>query len=260
MLTDTHCHLNFRNFDNDRNQVLARAEDEDVRRILNPGVNIGSSKEALNLAGNFQTVYPAVGIHPNEHVQLGRESLLELRTLAMDPAVIAIGEIGLDYYRKTTPPDEQKYRFRTQLDLAAEMELPVIIHCRDAHSDTLKIVTDWQEQGGAKVNPGVFHSFSGDEADARAVIALGFYLGIAGQVTFPRNEGLRKLVAKMPEDRLLIETDAPFLAPQPQRGHRNEPAFVRYIAEEIATARKTTTDTIAQASTTNANNLFSWNY
>lgn len=227
--------------------------------MLNPGVNLESSQEALGLACHYQTVYAAVGIHPNEHVQLGSESLYKLRTLAMDTAVVAIGEIGLDYYRKTTPPDEQKYRFRAQLDLAAEIGLPVIIHCRDAYSDTLRIVTEWQENGGTKVNPGVFHSFSGDEADARAVIELGFYLGITGQVTFPTAKGLRKLVATVPEDRLLIETDAPFLAPQPQRGKRNEPAFVQWVAEEIAAARETTTDIIVQASTNNANNLFSWN-
>ena len=258
MLTDTHCHLDFRSFDKDRDRVLARAEEYSVCRILNPGINLESSREALALAGRSPPVYAAVGIHPNEHVQLGRETLRELRTLARDPAVVAIGEIGLDYYRKTTLPGDQQHRFRAQLDLAAELELPVIIHCRDAHADALGIISAWQESGGTKVNPGVFHSFSGQGAHAEAVLELGFYLGITGPVTFPTADGLRKIIVQAPEDRLLIETDAPFLAPQPRRGKRNEPAYVRWVAEKIASLRDTTTDTIAQFSAENANRLFAW--
>ncbi len=258
MLTDTHCHLDFRIFDGDRDQVLARAEKYGVRRMLNPGINLESSRAAVQLAVRCQPVYAAVGIHPNEHVQLGRETLRELRALAAEPVVVAIGEIGLDYYRHTTPPGEQQRRFRAQLDLAAELELPVIIHCRNAHADALGIISAWQASGGAKVNAGVFHSFGGDAVHAETARELGFYLGITGPVTFPTADGLRKIVAHMPEDRLLIETDAPFLAPQPRRGKRNEPAHVRWVAEKIAAVRAAKTEAIAQASTENANRLFAW--
>jgi len=229
-----------------------------VRRILNPGINLESSRRALELASRSLPVYAGVGIHPNEHVQLGRETLRELRSLASETDVVAIGEIGLDYYRKTTPPSDQHRRFREQLDLAAELELPVIVHCRNAHADAIGIISAWQESGGTKVNAGVFHSFSGEEAHAEIAIELGFYLGITGPVTFPKAESLRKIVAQMPEDRLLIETDAPFLAPEPRRGTRNEPAYVRWVAKKIAEVREVTTDTIAQASSENANRLFAW--
>ena len=238
---------------------MARAEEHNVHRILNPGVSLESSREALELAYRSLPVYAAVGIHPNEHVQLGPETLRELREMASEAAVVAVGEIGLDYYHKTTPPSDQQHRFRAQLDLAAEMELPVIVHCRDAHTDALSIINSWQESGGTKVNAGVFHSFSGEEAHARAALELGFYLGITGPVTFPKADGLRKIVAQVPEDRLLIETDAPFLAPQPRRGKRNEPAYVHWVAEKIAAVREATIDTIAQASSQNANRLFAWN-
>ena len=134
----------------------------------------------------------------------------------------------------------------------------MIIHCRDAHADALGIISAWQESGGTQVNPGVFHSFSGQGAHAEAVLELGFYLGITGPVTFPTADGLRKIIVQAPEDRLLIETDAPFLAPQPRRGKRNEPAYVRWVAEKIASLRDTTTDTIAQFSAENANRLFAW--
>ena len=259
MLTDTHCHLDFRSFDKDRDQVLARAEEHGVRRILNPGVNLESSWKALELAGRSRPVYAAVGIHPNEHVQLGREPLRELRALAGEHAVVAIGEIGLDYYRKTTPASDQQRRFRVQLDLAAELGLPVIIHCRDAHADALTIIREWQESGGAKVNAGVFHSFSGKEAHAKAALELGFYVGVTGPVTFPAADALRKIILHVPENRLLIETDAPFLAPQPRRGKRNEPAYVRWVVEKIAAVREETIDAIARATTENANRLFAWN-
>ncbi len=258
MLSDTHCHLDFHSFDEDRGQVLARAEKHGVQRILNPSINLESSRKVLQLAYRSPPVYAAVGIHPNEHVQLGQETLRELRAMATDTVVVAIGEIGLDYYRTTTPPEDQQRCFRAQLDLAAELELPVIIHCRDAHADALAIISAWQERGGRKVNAGVFHSFSGKEAHAEAALELGFYVGITGPVTFPKADGLRKIVAQVPEDRLLIETDAPFLAPQARRGKRNEPAYVRWVAETIAGVRKATTRNIARASTENASRLFAW--
>ena len=134
----------------------------------------------------------------------------------------------------------------------------MIVHCRNAHADAISIISAWQESGGTKVNAGVFHSFSGEEAHAEVAIELGFYLGITGPVTFPKAESLRKIVAQVPEDRLLIETDAPFLAPEPRRGTRNEPAYVRWVAKKIAAVREVTTNTIAQASSENANRLFAW--
>lgn len=178
--------------------------------------------------------------------------------MASETDAVAIGEIGLDYYRTATPPADQHRRFREQLDLAAELELPVIIHCRNAHADALGIIRAWQDSGGTKMNPGVFHSFSGEGEHAKVAIELGFYLGVTGPITFPKANSLRKIVALVPEDRLLIETDAPFLTPEPRRGTRNEPAYVRWIAKTIAAVRETTTDTIAKTSSENANRLFAW--
>jgi len=259
LLTDTHCHLEFNSFDDDRPQVLARATQHGLGRILNPGISIHASRDAVALADEYQPVYAAVGIHPNEPGKLGSESIRQLRLLARHPKVVAIGEIGLDYYRDEVSPSDQASNFRAQLELASELGLPVIIHCREAYADACAIVEHWQAQGGARsANVGVFHSFSGDQADAEAVLALGFCLGITGPVTFPKADILRRIVAEAPIERLLIETDAPFLTPQPHRGKRNEPAYVRWVADSIAVERGLDFEVLAKATTGNAARLFGW--
>lgn len=259
LLTDTHCHLNFRSFDEDRESVLDQASQHGVVRILNPGINLEASRDAVALANKYSEVYAAVGIHPNEPVQLDSESIRTLRLLAGHPKVAAIGEIGLDYHHDEVSPSDQARKFRAQLDLAAELDLPVIIHCREAYADVCAILKHWQGQGGVRSSSvGVFHSFSGDHGDAKAVVALGFYLGITGSVTFPKSDRLRRIVSHAPLDRLLIETDAPFLAPQERRGKRNEPAYVRWVAERIASERGLDLGALVTATTRNAATLFDW--
>ena len=160
MLTDTHCHLDFQIFDQDRHQILERAAQHKVTRIINPGTNLETSKAALQMATQFTSVSAAVGIHPNEDLDLDKSTMQQLRILSSHPNVVAIGEIGLDYFRNITPADKQKRRFRIQLDLASELGLPVIVHCRDAYEDTINIISEWQSSTGAKPNSGVFHSVS----------------------------------------------------------------------------------------------------
>ena len=259
MLTDTHCHLNFRSFDADREHVLERAAQHGVAQIINPGINLQASRDAVALADEFPAVYAAVGIHPNEAVQSGSEIIRELRQLARNPKVAAIGEIGLDYHHDQVSHPDQASNFRAQLDLAAELGLPVIIHCREAYSDVYAIIEHWQAQGGPQSgNVGVFHSFSGDQADAQVVLSLGFCLGITGSITFPRANRLRQIVADAPLESLVIETDAPFLTPQARRGKRNEPAYVRWVADKIADERGISSEKLARATTSNAAKLFAW--
>ena len=259
MLTDTHCHLDFQIFDQDRHQILERAAQHKVTRIINPGTNIETSKAALQMASQFPSVSAAVGIHPNEDLDLDKATLRQLRTLSSHPNVVAIGEIGLDYFRNITPPDKQKHRFRIQLDLASELGLPVIVHCRDAYEDTINIISEWQSSMGVKPNSGVFHSFSGLKNHANTIIEKGFYIGVTGSITFNKSDNLRDIVAGLPLTHILIETDAPFLSPQPNRGKRNEPAFVRWVADKIAEIKSVTVNEVASSSTQNAKILFGWN-
>lgn len=258
MLTDTHCHLDFQIFEQDRDEILERAAQHKVTRIINPGTSIKTSQAAIEMSTQFTSVAAAVGIHPNEDVHLDKSTLQELRILSSHPNVVAIGEIGLDYFRKITPPEEQKHRFRIQLDLAAELSLPVIIHCRDAYEDTINIITEWQTSIGTKPNPGVFHSFSGLETHANLVIEKGFYIGVTGSITFNKAYNLRDVVADLPLNKILIETDAPFLSPQANRGKRNEPAFVRWVADKIAEIKSVEVSEVARYSTQNAQTLFGW--
>ncbi len=258
-LTDTHCHLDFQIFDQDRHQILERAAQNKVTRIINPGTNIETSKAALQISTQFSSVSAAVGIHPNEVLDLDKSTLQKLRKLSNHPNVVAIGEIGLDYYRNITPPDKQKQRFRVQLDLASELDLPVIVHCRDAYEDTINIISEWQSSMGSAPNPGVFHSFSGLESHMNTILDKGFYIGVTGSITFNKSNNLRDIVAGLPLTKILIETDAPFLSPQPNRGKRNEPAFVRWVADKIAEIKSVTVDEVANSTTHNALKLFGWN-
>jgi TatD DNase family protein len=261
LLVDTHCHLNFELFASDRAETLERARAAGVRGILNPGIDISSSQAALHLADQEPELFAAVGIHPNDASHWDEDSLPALRRLASHPKVVAIGEIGLDYYRDRTPRHQQEHAFQRQLELAAELNLPVIIHNRDATSDTLQILADWSVDlagGPLSGRCGVLHSFSGSLQEAHQAIELGFYIGITGPVTFRKADELRQVAAGIPLDRLLIETDAPFLTPHPHRGQRNEPAYVRFVAEKIAEIHSLPFETAAQAAAANAERLFNW--
>jgi TatD DNase family protein len=270
VLVDTHCHLNFESFDLDRTAVVANAMRVGVERILNPGIDLETSRAAVDLAEAFPVVYAAVGVHPNDTGAWNETTLGELRRLAAQPKVVAIGEIGLDYYWERTEHSIQYQVFQGQLDLAAELGLPVVIHIRDhdpedhrAMNDALDILRDWQLSLAARSpelasRPGVLHSFSGDLQDAQRAIASGFCLGVTGPVTFKKADVLRQMATELPVEYLLIETDAPFLTPHPHRGERNEPAYVRFVAEKIAALRDLELDGFARITTQSAERVFRW--
>jgi TatD DNase family protein len=270
-LTDTHCHLNFERFDPDRQAVLERAFQAGVGRILIPGLDLASSRSAVELAHSHPPLYAAVGIHPSETSGFAPASIEELKELAQDPKVKAVGEIGLDYYWETSSHALQQKVLVEQLDLAAELDIPVVIHFRekgDASSgactaDLLKILENWvaglvRRESPLATRSGVLHSFSGTLETARTAVKLGFYLGVAGPVTYKNALARQELVAALPMDRILIETDSPFQAPHPHRGKRNEPAYVRLIADKIALVRSSTIEQVISTTGDNARRLFAW--
>ena len=261
MLTDTHCHLDFDWFDNDREQVIDRAREVGLARLLNPGITLESSEKAIALATKYQEVFAAVGVHPNDGLTWHEQSLNQLRKLISHPKVVAIGEIGLDYYRDRTPKEVQKSIFIEQLNLAAEENLPVVIHCREAMGDMITILTDWKSQIAANKMlkfPGVLHSFSGNMEAAKQILDLNFLIGITGPVTFGKSLKLQDLVIRLPMNSILIETDAPFLTPHPYRGKRNEPCRVKLVAEKVAELHQEAYNTVTKITAANAANLFGW--
>jgi TatD DNase family protein len=263
ILVDTHCHLYFNVFQNDLEEVLKRARDVGVERILVPGVDLTTSGQAILLAESYEYIFAAVGIHPNEANSWDKDSLRELKSLADHPKVVAIGEIGLDYYRDYSDPEVQRSIFRAQLELAAEVNLPVVIHSRQASGDTCAILAEWHQnlvkQDSILAHcSGVLHSFDDELSSAQPLCKQHFYIGINGPVTY-QNAALRHQIARQaPLDRILLETDAPLLPPHPHRGERNEPAHIRLIAEKIAELREITSQEVAHQTTQNANLLFAW--
>jgi TatD DNase family protein len=256
MLIDTHLHLDFQKFDKDRPQVVARALEAGVKQMITIGISLETCQRAVELAESYESVWAAVGIHPNDSQEWGTEAEKALRDWAKHPKVVAIGEIGLDYYWKEVPREVQQRAFDEQLALAADVGLPVIIHDREADEDIMISLRRWVSRLTNKTSPGVLHFFSGDLAMAQEAIELGFYLGTDGPVTFKNARALQKVVAAIPLERLLIETDAPFLAPHPHRGRRNEPAYIRYVAEQVANLHGTTFENVAAQTTANARSLF----
>jgi len=248
-LIDSHAHLNFPQFDADREAVIARARKAGLVAILNVGTDLASSRTAVKLAEKYDFLYAAVGVHPHDARTLTPTVLDELRRLARHPKVVAIGEIGLDYYRDLSPRPMQQWAFADQLALAAELGLPVVVHSREAHDDVLATLQGWD-------GVGVLHSYSAGPERLEEVLELGFYIGISGPVTFPKANRLRAVAATVPLERLLVETDCPYLTPEPHRGRRNEPAYVQYVVEAVARARETSPKAVARATADNARRLF----
>lgn len=270
-LTDTHCHLDFNKFAADRNEVLARAWEAGLTRILIPGITLPSSRAAVKLAESHPKLFAAVGVHPNDVGKLHVDTLARLRELAKNPKVVAIGETGLDYYWDSAPHDHQQKVLQEQLALAAELRLPVILHSREKDDaphgacaeDLIKILEEWVyrlrvEKNPLAERPGVLHSFCGSRETAQRAIQLGFYIGVTGPVTFKKARERQEVVAALPLELLLIETDAPFLAPHPHRGQRNEPAFVCEIADKIAQLHSRNLEEVAATTSASAAHLFSW--
>jgi TatD DNase family protein len=270
MLTDTHCHLDYSKFDPDRAEVIQRATDSGLIRLLVPGLDHRSSAAAVRLAESATSVYAAVGFHPTDLDKFSEEAFQEVKRLASHPKVIAIGEIGLDYYwiKESDKRAFQREALKQQLQFAKEMNKPVIIHMREendawfgeASQDLLKILGEWQKNlcGSLAEKPGVLHSFNGNLETAQKALALNFYLGITGPVTYKNAEEKRKIIRQLPLNKILIETDAPFLAPVPFRGKRNEPAYVHHIADKIAEIHSKSPAEIAALTTANAARLFAW--
>jgi TatD DNase family protein len=250
-LVDSHCHLDDKQFDPDRAEVIERAREAGVERMMAIGTGDGPPdlEVALRLARAYDFIYATVGVHPHDASKATPETFAAMQVLAAEPKVLAIGEIGLDYHHNFSPPDVQRTVFIEQLKLAARAGKPIVIHTREAWDDTLAVLREhW-------TGSGIIHCFSGGPAEARQVLDLGFYLSFGGVVTFPKAEALREAARMAPDDRLLIETDAPYLAPVPQRGKRNEPAFMAETARRLAEVRGVAPEHIARVTTGNFDRL-----
>jgi TatD DNase family protein len=250
-LIDTHAHLHISNFDADRAAVLERAAAAGVARIVEIGYDLPSSRAALALAEQHEQIYAVVGLQPNHVHEAPAGWLEQVRELAAHPRAVAIGEIGLDYYRMKDTPERQAACFRAQLALARELGMPVVIHTREAWEDTIAILREH-----AQGVQGIMHSFSGTWEHAAACLDVGFLLSFSGPLTFAKAHDLHEVAARVPAERMLVETDCPFLSPHPMRGRRNEPARVRLVAERLATLRGETLATVAERVWHNAAHIF----
>jgi TatD DNase family protein len=252
-LTDTHCHLDLPEFDPDREAVVEHARRAGLVRILVPGLDLAGSRRAAELAQSDPILRFAPGVHPHGSGEFSDGVLDELRALARAPGAVAIGEIGLDYFRNLAPHDLQREAFRAQLALARELGLPAIVHIRDAEDDALAILS----AAGSGLR-GVLHAFSGSRALAERLGEMGFYFGIGGPLTYPGAANLRETFRALPPDRILLETDAPYLPPEGNRGKRNEPALVLAVARKAAAERNADAAELVRAARLNADNLFAW--
>lgn len=254
-LIDSHAHIDFPQFDSDRAEMLDRARAAGVAALLAIGTGPGPQKldAAMPFAEQYEWIYTSVGVHPHEAKEVAQAHYDELARLAQHPRVIAWGEVGLDYHYDFSPRDIQQSVFRKQLAMAARVKLPVVIHCREAWPDCLAILDeDWGSAGLG----GIFHCFSGTLEEARKGMEMGFMISFAGNSTYPKAQNLRDVAREIPLERLLIETDAPYLAPQPYRGKRNEPAYVAEVARTLAGVRNLAPDEIAAATTENFRRFF----
>jgi len=254
MFFDTHTHLDDARYNDDREAIITRALETGVQTLMTIGCDLATSKAAVALADQYPCVYASVGVHPHEVKHIGDGWYDELRRLARNKKVVAYGEIGLDYHYNHSPPKVQRDRFREQIHLARELKLPVIIHTREAQEDTIAIL---KEEKASDVG-GVFHCFSGDAWLAKDALDLGFYLSFSGILTFHNATMLREIAKSTPLDRVLIETDCPYLTPAPFRGKRNEPAYVAQVARQLGTihAPDVSLEQIARVTTDNAKRLF----
>ena len=255
MLVDSHAHIQLDKYDADREPVLARAREAGVHAMLVVGFDLQTSRDAIALAEEHTEVYATVGMHPHDAKDLNDETLQTFRGLTFHAKVIALGEMGLDYYRDLSPRSLQKTAFERQLDLAEELDFPIVIHNREAYHDILPILQ--ARHGWIR---GVMHCFSGDVEIMRQTLDLGLYVGIGGPVTYRKFHDLQAVARDVPADRLLVETDCPWLAPQFRRGKRNEPAYVRATAEKIAELRGVSLEEVGESTTQNFERLFGDKY
>jgi len=252
MLIDSHAHLDMQDFDEDRVKIIERAVEGGVTHIITVGTDLDSSIYALELAKKHESIYAAIGYHPHNAQKCNSQFLDRLCEIALEPKVVSWGEIGLDFFRRYSPKDDQLKIFLRQLEIADDLNLPVIIHDREAHNDVFTIL---KKMGKGK-RKGVIHCFSGDIDLAMAFIELGYYISIPGTVTHKKAVQTKEVASNIPLEHMLVETDAPFLAPVPKRGKRNEPLFVNYTAQEIARLRNIKFEKVAEQTSENAKTLF----
>lgn len=260
MLIDSHAHLDLPAFNGDRDQVLTRARKQGVSTIINVGLDLESSQASLYIAQRYPDIFTAVGFHPNSASEIREGDLSLLGELAGNSKVVAIGEIGLDFYRKSSPRQRQLEVFQQQLNLAAELGLPVVIHCRNAHKEVLDTISPWvksiSRSTGYSHGLGVMHCFSGNVMLAQRYIKMGFLISLPGSITYPSARDKIGVARELSLDKLLVETDSPFLAPQLHHGQRNEPSYVSLVVDKIAEVRQVPAEIVAQATAQNAINLF----
>ena len=253
MLIDTHCHFDFKDFDEDRDAALERAKAAGIGRIVNVGGSIEGSRRSVALAGKYDMVYASVGVHPHEAKSVMPETIAEIRRLAASPKVVAIGEVGLDYYRNLSPRNEQIAAFESFIALSGELDLPLIIHARECGDEVIDIL---KKRGQGSAVRGVVHCFSGDETFLEKCLGMGLYASFTCNITFRNAKALRETAKHMPVERLLLETDAPYLAPEGMRGKRNEPAYMVTLVDEWSKILGLSKEDIERITTHNANTLF----
>lgn len=249
---DSHAHLDDERFDQDRETLIESLYENGIEAILNPGADLSTSKAAVSLADKYPFIYAAVGCHPHDSKFMNDDTMNIFKELAKNKKVIGIGEIGLDYYYDNSDREIQKTWFREQIRLAKELDLPYIVHDRDAHEDVFKIMKEELYSG----TRGILHCYSSSVEMAREFVKLGFYISLGGPVTFKKAKTPKLVAKEIPLDKLLIETDCPYLTPEPFRGKRNEPKYVKYVAEEIATIKEVSIDVIADKTKENFRKLF----
>ncbi|TAJ24341.1 MAG: TatD family deoxyribonuclease [Planctomycetota bacterium] len=250
MLTDTHAHVFWDSFDADREAMLARAREAGVTRMIVVGTEVRSSEAAFELCRGRAGLHPTAGIHPHDATASDAVARARVRELCARAECVGVGETGLDYFKEFSPREAQRASFAWHVALARELDKPLVVHCRDAHADTLQLL---REHGARR---GVMHCYSLGAEELPGYLELGFHISFSGVLTYPKTERLKAAARAVPEDRLLVETDCPYLAPQDRRGKRNEPAFVRSVVHELARLRGGTFEAIAAATTRNASALF----
>jgi TatD DNase family protein len=252
LVVDTHSHLDMPEFDCDRAAVIERAVKAGVKTIVTIGIDLKTSHEAIQLSQSYPGVYAAAGIHPHNAEGVTQEEITKLHDLAKQRGVVALGEMGLDYYRNNSPKETQLRVFNWQLELANSAKLPIIIHCREALADMLNILGKWSANSALKGPKGIIHCFSGDLATARTYIDMGFYLALGGYIGYPSSLSFREVIRDIPLDRLVLETDCPFLPPQQHRGKRNEPVYTLLTLQLLANIKGLSIEEVAQKTTINA--------
>lgn len=251
-MVDTHTHLHFHQFDSDRERIIAGFEEDGIDFVVNVGVDLEDSKRSLEVAKLSDRIFCSVGVHPHEAKSVPENFTERLKELAESEKVVAIGETGLDFFRNISPPEDQRRVFIEQIELARMLNLPLIVHVREAYEEAYRILS------GERLpeKRGVIHAFSSNYEWAKRFVDLGFFLGIGGPVTYPKNDSLREVVRKVGLEHIVLETDCPFLPPQPFRGKRNEPKYLRYVIETIASVLDTSCTVVEERTTENAIRLF----